>query len=282
VTSISASSAFKDEKRVLPQHQAALTLLQGMLANPKVVNLNWLDLACGRGQIIVGLKSNLSDQARAKLYYFGFDVKEDFVKETQKTASELGLKGHEFEVGYLSNFIKICPHHLTFDFITLTNTVHEVSPKKIAATLMDCLSKLSQAGCLYIYDMESISPFEVGAVAWTKTEIFLIIKTMFDALGIKEYIPEVGQWSHHSCNGWNVQIQREHVNLNPEELAERQGEALAISSSLIKDLLSKKLEHCKSALETLTLYGSETQDEQAEKERLLYDFWAINRALEDE
>ena len=281
MTAISDSSAFRDEKRVLPQHQAALTLLQGILANPKVLNLNWLDLACGRGQIITGLKSNLSDKARAKLCYFGYDVKEDFVKETQKTASELGLKGHEFEVGYLSNFIKIWPHELFFDFITLTNTVHEVSPIRIATTLMDCLSKLSPSGCLFIYDMESIAPLELGAVAWTKTEVFLIIQTLFASLGIKEYIPEVGQWPHRSCNGWNVQIQREHVNLNPAELAEHQEEALAASSSLIKELLSKKLEHCKSTLETLTLYGSETQDEQAEKERLLYDFWALNRALED-
>jgi ubiquinone/menaquinone biosynthesis C-methylase UbiE len=47
---------------MLTQHQAALTLLQRLLADPGVSQLNWLDLACGKGQIITHLDENLVDR----------------------------------------------------------------------------------------------------------------------------------------------------------------------------------------------------------------------------
>ena len=100
MTSIADSNAFGDERRLLPQHQAALTLLQGMLSNPNITSLHWLDLACGRGQIISGLEENLSSQARSKLNYFGYDIREEYAKESLKTASRLGLQSYTIEVGY--------------------------------------------------------------------------------------------------------------------------------------------------------------------------------------
>ena len=36
----------------------------------------------------------------------------------------------------------------------------------------------------------------------------------------------------------------------------------------------------RSALESLTVHGAETAEEQEDKERLLFEFWAISRALE--
>jgi hypothetical protein len=45
-------------------------------------------------------------------------------------------------------------------------------------------------------------------------------------------------------------------------------------------LLNRKLGECRDSLETLTLYGAETAEEQEDKERLLFEFWAVSRALE--
>jgi hypothetical protein len=58
------SKAFRDNDRVLPQHQAALLLLQKMLADPKVLSVKWLDLACGRGQILIGINDGLPPRLR--------------------------------------------------------------------------------------------------------------------------------------------------------------------------------------------------------------------------
>ena len=49
---IGDSSAVLEFARMLPQHQAAITLLSSLLQNPQVDKFYWLDLACGKGQII--------------------------------------------------------------------------------------------------------------------------------------------------------------------------------------------------------------------------------------
>jgi hypothetical protein len=92
---IADSDAFKDPGRVLPQHQAALTLLQGRLSAPSTKRLSWLDLACGRGQIIVSLDENLSPEARAKIEYSAYDLDHEFARETRKTAQRLGFASLE-------------------------------------------------------------------------------------------------------------------------------------------------------------------------------------------
>jgi hypothetical protein len=78
VNSIADSDAFKDPDRMPPQHQAALTLLQDRLSNPTVVKIRWLDLACGRGQIISSLDGNLSKPALNRLEYWGYDINPAF------------------------------------------------------------------------------------------------------------------------------------------------------------------------------------------------------------
>src|SRR5262249_55342779 len=44
VSSIADSSAIRDATRAFPQHQAAVTLLQSLLADPTREMLRWLDL----------------------------------------------------------------------------------------------------------------------------------------------------------------------------------------------------------------------------------------------
>lgn len=73
-----------EEDRLLAQHQAALTLLQRALLDPKVSNYRWLDLACGRGQIINHLHEILDRSQRQKISYFGYDIKVDYTTITEK------------------------------------------------------------------------------------------------------------------------------------------------------------------------------------------------------
>jgi ubiquinone/menaquinone biosynthesis C-methylase UbiE len=53
------AKATLNKERLFAQHQAALTILQRELDSPKIKKYNWLDLACGKGQIIVHLIDNL-------------------------------------------------------------------------------------------------------------------------------------------------------------------------------------------------------------------------------
>jgi len=166
VTTIADSTAFKNSERILSQHQAALALLQGRLSAPGVSRLSWLDLACGRGQIIVSLDRNLSKQAREKIEYWAYDLDQDFARETRKTAEHLGFASLETRIGDLSDFDRILPSGILFDFITLTNTVHEIEPIRLATVLVNCVGRLTSMGSLFIYSYPR-SPHALFGVRFT-------------------------------------------------------------------------------------------------------------------
>src|SRR5579862_985938 len=150
---IADSGALREPGRVWPQHQGALMLLQGLVSDPKAQAVRWLDLACGRGQILMGLDDGFSVTARNKIEYTGYDLSDDYVKETDKLASDSGLRSHRGVIGDLADVHKLLVAE-QFDFITLTNTVHEIRPRKLAAVLVDSILRLSPTGALFIYDME--------------------------------------------------------------------------------------------------------------------------------
>ena len=132
---IADSNTFRYDERVPPQHQAVLTLLQSRLSASDVSRLSWLDLACGRGQIIL----NLPKGARAKIEYWAYDLNQEFARETRRTVDDLGFHSFVVTVGNLSNFDSILPSEMLFDFITLTNTIYEIEPVQLASLLASCL-----------------------------------------------------------------------------------------------------------------------------------------------
>jgi len=245
-----------------------------------VPRLSWLDLACGRGQIVASLEESLSAEARAKIEYWAYDVRQDFARETRKTAENLGFASLETRVGDLSDFDRVLPAGAFFDFITLTNTVHEIEPGRLAGLLVGCIGRLTDSGTLFIYDMEQIRPPELGALPWSRDDVRRIMRSMLDAVGAEAYRPEVGLWVHKTCNGWNVQVQRQHLNISRRDVAAKFETAVQRTREEISRLLKERLVTCRASLENLTVYGAETAEEQLEKERLLFEFWALSRAME--
>lgn len=277
---IADSSAFKDGERLLPQHQAALTLLQSRLSAPQTSRLSWLDLACGRGQIICSLDSNLSSEAREKIAFWAYDLDQGYARETQRVAEQLGFASLQVTVGELSNFGRILPEGQLFDFITLTNAVHEIEPFSLASLLADCLVRLADTGTLFIYDMDRINPPELGALPWGRDDVRRVVQRMLDAFGASAYRPEVGLWNHRTCNGWNVQLEREHLGLSRDDVAKMTQKAIQETCNEVASLLRRRLSDCRASLEVLTIHGAATAEEQDEKAPLLYEFWALSRALE--
>ncbi len=278
MTAIADSNAYLNRERLLAQHQAALTLLQAQLSNPAITSVHWLDLACGRGQVLATLEKNLSEKARGKVHYFGYDVDQTYLRETERHALSLGLASVTAKIGDLQDFGLIVDEKRSFDFITLTNTVHEVRPVALASLLLESLSRLSETGCLFIYDMESIHPPELGAVPWTSAEFEAIISGLLDHLEIPNYLPEVGHWKHSSCEGWNVQVYRSHLGIDSDQLRSRLAASADATHEIILSLLSQKLAACRAALESLTRFGPRTKEEEDLKVQLLYTYWSLSRA----
>jgi len=121
----------------------------------------------------------------------------------------------------------------------------------------------------------------LGAVPWSRDDIKRLVRCMLDALGATAYRPEVGLWNHRSCNGWNVQLERQHLGISPTDVVGRVDTATDATREEVSHLLEQRLVECRATLERLTQYGAETVEEQEDKERLLYEFWALSRAMED-
>lgn len=280
LTSFADASAARQTGRVFPQHQAAITLLQGLVGNPRSSEICWLDLACGRGQIISSLDDNLKDTARRKVHYFGYDINDKYVSETSQRASSLGLAGNQCKVGDLSDFPKLVPPG-SFDFVTLTNAVHEIPPRDLASILVECILRLSPTGTLFVYDMETLDPPELGAIPWLVEEIGAIFTEAVVALGARDYEPQTGQWPHKTCKAWNVQIHRAHLGVDQSILQDNANLAIQRVDEKVTHLLSEKLKGVESALEAITRHGAETPEETIDKERYLYLFWSVSRVCKE-
>lgn len=279
MTSIADSDAYLSSERMLAQHQAALTILQGMVANPAITEIKWLDLASGRGQIIAHLGKNLSDDERMKIKFQGYDVDNAHTRYAARISQSLKLSKASFDIGDLATFHEHSSTEGPWDFLTLTNTIHEISPASLSKIIINCLTRLSDRGCFFIYDMESLPSPELGAVLWTAIEVRSILTKIFMDFGCEKYRPAIGTWSHKTCDGWNVQVQRPHIDF-PESYIERTQAVIDSTAKHIEELLRGKFYQVTGALESLTKFGSETGEESQTKEKLLFDYWAISRALE--
>lgn len=276
---IADSDAVLDRERLLSQHQAALTLLQQALADPEQLALTWLDLACGKGQILAHLDENLTPAQRAKIDYVGFDLNVEYGRLTEKRATQLGFRSSKVAVGELSQFPSIIGRDEEFDFITLTNTIHEIEPSRLATVLFDCIAHLRIDGRFFVYDMESLPNPELGAVPWRSSEISAILGTLISGLGVKVYSPPVGRWLHRSCMGWNAQIDRKHIWKEVRDIKNRRESVIQTTTEKITEILHRRSGECANVLESLTRFGSATGRESAEEITTLYEFWALHRAL---
>lgn len=276
---ISDSDAELTESRQFAQHQAAITLLQREIDNPDIVDYKWLDLACGKGQIILHLKDNLADDLRKKINFYGFDIDQKFIQIAEKTASTLSLKSNKFEIGELSKFNDIIEASADFDFVTLTNTIHEINPANFLGIIIKCLLRLSANGCLFIYDMETLPNPELGAIPWTKEEIEEIFTSIFKVIGTG-YNPKPGRWKHSTCYGWNIQIHRNRISLNTDKLKEKEDDILNEAKIVMNKIIARKFQNCNDSLISYSKFKPETDEENKEKLNLLYDYWSLSRAME--
>ena len=262
-----------------------------MKAAPQPSLFQRMGKPCLAGCLTVGvhrIRHGLDENARAKVDYFCFDVKMHYVRETEQSASTLGLHSCHGEVGTLSKFPVLYPQKGQFDLITLTNTVHEVEPIQVATMLIDSLVRLNATGCLYVYDMEDVAPPELGAVPWLKADVSRVLESMFAALGVNDYRPYVRRWHHRNCYAWDVQLHRKHLKRSGTDLRRRRNKAIVDTTEAVRLVLKAKLERCVRILEETTQFGRSTiaeadgPDDDLEKQRRLYEFWAVSRALRSE
>jgi len=268
-------------KKILPQHHTAITLLGGFLSAPDVAEIEWLDLACGKGQIISQLEQNVPEpEQRAKIGYHAYDIENQHTRISEKIARGLNFRGVRVEVGEMEHFEKIFPPQQRFSFISFTNTVHELRPAMIGSLLVALLLRLSDNGILYIYDMETLPLPELGAVPWDGDDFKKLLAGIFADLGCHA-IPLllVQRWEHTSCSGWSVNLHRNHLQISDDAIVANSDKAINGARTTIAQILTFRLQSTTEALEALTRFGPDNEEEKRRTTKLLYDFWSLQRAL---
>mgnify|MGYP001229718683 CR=1 FL=1 len=278
MSSISDSSAVLEKRRLLPQHQAALTLIQGRVVKPSITTFSWLDLCCGKGQIIINLEDNFAENLRQKIEYHIQDINEEYLKITQKNAEGLKFKKVESYTTDIYKMQGVVPLEIKHDFITLINAVHEISPSFLAELFMECIIRLSDTGSLYVYDMETINPLELGAITWTREEIQELINTLLKSIAVSNYQPNANRWHHSTCNAWSLEIQKEFL-IDNEAIVKLKENIIQETNNKVMEILKRKLSSCNLALDSYTKYGTETQEDELKRVQLLFDFYSLNRIL---
>lgn len=276
--SLANSNADFAPDRVWPQHQAALTLIKNRIEDPGLVSFSWLDLACGRGQILANIGRVLSKESCAKIRYEGFDVVQEFCLKAERLANSF-FSTARIQVSEIDKFELLLEPNEQFDVITLTNSVHEISPSQVASTLVSALSRANERGIVFVYDMESLPNLELGAIPWLGAEIEQVLHCLLREAGETSYLPTVATWPHKSCIGWHLQVNRGHIRVSEAELRSRRGAMVEAATGVIRALLEKRLLDIHQALTALSRYGSGSAEETIEIQRLTYDYWAISRAL---
>jgi SAM-dependent methyltransferase len=266
--------------RVLPQHQSALTLLGELfLVQPAIDYVDWLDLACGRGQILTHLEDSLPDgNMRSRIRYSGYDINNEYARETERLANNLGFRSARVTIGQLDHFTIHIPASTNFSFVTFINSVHELPPVLFGKLLLELILRMKPDAKLFIYDMETLSPPELGANPWESLHVRQLFAFIYKELGSNAAVPIVQKWTHSSCAGWSVTVHRNQLGLDQDAFAEKLPKLLSKTTEFITELFARRLESTIEALDELSKYGGgETEEEQKRKTCLLYDYWSLSR-----
>lgn len=275
--SIADSDSIGIEKILVP-HSTAISILSYLLSNFEKKEFKWLDLACGKGQILIQLGDNLDGNYRNILNITLVDIDNNALREATKIADDLELKNYSQEVYYLNEYCTQKLKEEEFDFITLINSIHEIKPKEIATVLIKSIIGLKENGFFYLFDQEILpdKELELGAITWTSFEIVQMFNEFFKQCNF-DYSITSNKWNHSKNTSWSVQINRNKINIDNKTLLD----SIPKMENIIKGMLESKIDIVKKALLSTTNNGEKTELEDGNKIRNLYDFWAMNLALED-
>lgn len=272
------SDAVYNAQQIFSQHHAIVTIVQGRLDDPELKEFRWLDIACGQGQVLAQIDSNIGTRGRSKIHYFAFDIENKHLQHATHQAERAKVRCTA-QIGNSHDLAKFYPPDKPFDLITCTNAFHELPPQVLPSVLAEAVIRLADNGSLFLYDMENLKDAEFGSLTWQRFEIESICKAMCDAFEIPEYRPEPGQWKHKSVSAWNLHIQRRLLKVDGDHLKRRKDAAIAATAKCVKGLLERRMKETEQALESLTTTRTETPDDEKAKMEYLSEFWSLHRAM---
>lgn len=274
--SLADSDSIKMDSILVP-HSNAISILTYLLNLNISSDIHWIDLACGKGQILTQLRDNLDNNYRHRIKISLIDLNNESLRIATDIAEKLGFGGVTQKVSDLYSYCNTGLIENSFEYITLINTLHEIKPKELGLLIIKCIVALKDNGVFYIFDQEELPVKELGATTWSSIEISNVLNDYFDKCAI-DYRVYANKWNHKTVSSWSLQIQKTNIlNTNNLKLLSNQ----AVLESLIQKALILKADINKKALTSLTKFGGSTENEDENKIENLYDYWALTKALEE-
>ena len=210
----------------------------------KKEKIKWVDICCGRGTILDHAVEYLQEDHK-RLTYYAFDREEEFIRDLtdRHESDQIKIKCKPLPPGDIDYLEKHANLKDTYDFITLENVLHEISPVKFPDLFLNCLRMCSEKGVFFIIDMQKLPVPECDAIAWSRDDIEVIIGPLFDD---KTNIPKVRQIPAQSKRGdiiplFCVRILKSKINCELiNEQSEREKAKKTIRDKTCKILRKKK------------------------------------------
>lgn len=276
---IGDSDAVIDEGRLFTEHRHALIGLRKKLSNAELENLHWLDIGCGRGQILSKIDQIFHVNDRKKIFYCPFDGKKEFVIQAQQKALSLDIVSPKYIHGTFGSFRELISVDQKFEYVTLINCVHEIHPFFFPELIYDILLRLSPHGELFIYDMEALKKPELGAITWTANEVSNLMDSFKTHLEFST-TPISSCWPHASCVGWDATIIKKDIGISNDGLIAKRDYFLEKIKYDMVCVFKRKREQCNRMLEIYCENSPDSQEEQLYKAQHVYNFWGLSRLNE--
>lgn len=276
----SESDTMYDQNVSLEQHETACDLVKEIAIRDEDNDILWLDIACGKGQILTTLLSECSQSILSRIIYCAFDECKNYVKETKINASSIGIGDHCIEICTISEFIKSFAQQdrrnecNNISISTAINMLHEISPKIIPDLIMCILDQLKFGGLLFLYDNEELLEPEDNAITFRLKEIediFNIIEEVAISSSSYEEEPGFPSWGVVAYNQtWSCR----------DTLKERRRLLKEDMNNKIRELLYVKLGERIAFLQQKEELNPQNQAEMDARNNCLYHVDCLKQMLE--
>jgi len=225
------------KNRIFSQELVFLSHIADALSEPQA-QYSWLDVACGIGNVLHHVRNILKERANA-LYYFGFDLDYNHVRECQIVGDRMGLHV-EAQTGQLEQLTNVYGSR-RFDMVSLINALHELPMKQFPSLFLDMLYLCSNDGRLAIFDMTKLLEIEPGALPISDEEMQPFLDAFFSVLGAENVSQPVSKCQFSTTEAFFFRL-RKNLVPNFDKLYE-QGKERIVTELLEKwrEILIHKL-----------------------------------------
>lgn len=266
------------EERMLSSHRVVVNELNTLLDNHGD-GFVWLDVGCGRGQVLREIGSVITSVGVGWIEYYGCDAARKYCDEASKQASESGFSAPDIRLKRVEDVREVFGE-LRADFVTIINVLHELTPASLAVTLVDSFSCLGDDGVLHVHDLRRMTEPELGAVCWDLPDLEEGLDPFLKLFHWRDSKCRIQRWGGVEAPDWSLKLERRKLQVDIDELASRREEIISDVNNGLMALLPNKRKKHHNKLNAFLSDPARTPGDRQSAAQAVYEYWTIGKWLE--